>query len=245
MKRNEILHVCGTVIKNESIVPVSANILENTCVAEANLPYANYYGSRPEKAQPNSIFLFTAQCYSLEEVLRFSQSVNKCYVRQLNLAASSLAFASKNAPAIRVKFLHNYDQLNELQHCLAEQGVKFSRKFPVEKEAVVRTQKCFTLQKLGDGVFLDQLEADKGYIQLPRLFDMDEFEEMVARLKNNCDCGLFDSVKTSIIFNSELVDLMRIYSEKINQNLLDCIKKTAEKIIVKKPELKSGKVPAV
>ena len=68
MKTKETIQVCGTVTKTESLAEIKWNILENTCVAEANNPYTNYYGQVPQKPTPNTLFLFTTQFYFLDEI---------------------------------------------------------------------------------------------------------------------------------------------------------------------------------
>ncbi len=57
MKTNNLIKVCGSITKKESMASVTYNILKNTCVAEANFPYSGYYGSVPEQADLNSLFL--------------------------------------------------------------------------------------------------------------------------------------------------------------------------------------------
>ena len=58
MKTNKTVTYCGSITKKESLIPLESHILENTWVAEANFPYANYYGQVPAKPKPNSLFLF-------------------------------------------------------------------------------------------------------------------------------------------------------------------------------------------
>ena len=164
MKTNKLIKVCGSITKIESLIPIKSNILENTSVVEANLPYAHYYGQVPEKPKPNSLFLFTTRFYSLEEVLRFSQNIDLCYSKNINVASAVLEFQNSQYPAIRIKNFPDYEQLRFLQECFIKQGVEFAKKVPQVNEAVVRTNKCFVLEEIEKGIYLDRKEENKGYI---------------------------------------------------------------------------------
>ena len=225
METKEI-HVCGSILKKESIAPIVTNILPNTTVVEADLPYVHYYGNRPELAKPNSLFLFTEPFYSLEEILWFSQRIDKCFMKDVNVAASVLSFPFKQVAAVRVKNFPAYDHLQQLQECFAKQGVRFAKKFQPGKEAIIRTSKSFVLEEAEEGIFWDKVETDKGYVVLSTLIDQEEFEERISAFRYNSNCQLFDAVKASIIFGAELTDVVRIYSENLNLELLRCVKKS-------------------
>ncbi len=198
---------------------------ENTCVAEADKPYANYYGKVPEKnAVPNSFFLFTQRYYSLEEILRFTQKIDSCYLKNVNVASSLLNFSSQQMAAMRIKFFPDYEHLNQLQNCYIRQGVEFKRKFQLEKTALVQIHKCFVLEEVESRIFLDQTEKDKAYIALPTLLNYDEFSDLITNVRNNSNCSLFDAALAGIIIHSKLTDMIRIYAENITIDLLRCIK---------------------
>ncbi len=237
MKANPIIQVCGSIIKKESITSIDSHIIVNTCVAEANLPYSLYYGNRPEKSKPNSIFLFTKRFYSLEEVLRVTQNIDSCLVKNLNVASAVFNFKDGQVPAIRIKNFSEYRHLGELQNCFMKFKVEFEKKFPLANEAYIRINKCFVLEEIANGIFLDKLEDNKGYIALPHLINYDEFQTIIQNIRNNSACGIFDVAKASIIINSGLTDIIRIYSEKMDINLLHCIKEELEKIILQEPRV--------
>lgn len=234
MKTNQFIHVCGSILKKESIIAIDSHIISGTCVAEANLPYFHYYGNQPEKSAPNSVFLFTKHFYALEEVLRVTQNIDSCLVKNLNVASAIFNFKNGQVPAIRIKNFPDYMHLGELQNCFIKFKVEFEKKFRLENEALIRINKCFILEEVESGIYLDRLEENKGYIALPRLINYDEFQLIMQNIRNNSDCGIFDVAKGSIIIHSALTDIVRIYSEKLNNNLLRCIKLELEKTILQK-----------
>jgi len=233
METNRIIHVCGSVIKKESIIPLHINILEDTSVAEANEPYFDYYGNVPKNPIPNSLFLFTVPFYTLEEVLHFAQTSELCFKEKINVASSVLDFGQSQNAAIRVKNFPDYEHLPQLQKCFEKAGVQFARKLPPSREAIVRTHKCFVLEELEKGIYLDMDEVDKGYIESEKLLNEEEFNEMMADIRNNSNCRIFDAAKCGIILESEIKEVVRIYSEKLDINLLRCIQKEMKKILKK------------
>ena len=74
MKTSNLIKVCGSITKKESLIPVNYNILKNTYDAEANNPYFGYYGMVPEQANPNSLFLFTIHLLKFIKE-RFAKSI--------------------------------------------------------------------------------------------------------------------------------------------------------------------------
>jgi hypothetical protein len=231
MEADRIIKVCGSVIKKESIVPLNANIMENTSVAEASEPYFNYYGSTPENPVPNSLFLFTVPCYSLEEVLRFLQKSDACFKEKINVASALLDVGQNQYPAIRIKYFPDYKHLAELQKCFEKAGVQFTRKVPIQGEATVRIHKCFVLKEVEKGIFIDQMEENKGYILADTLLNEDEFRGLMAEIRNNSDCRLFDAAKCGIILDSEVKEVVRVFSEKLDLALLKCIQRQMKKLL--------------
>ncbi len=224
MKTNNIIEVCGSITKKESLVSVNYNILKNTCVAEANLPYPGYYETVPELANPNSLFLFTTHYYSLEEVLRIAQNIDSCYMEDVSIARASLVFLHHKYSAIRVKYLTDYENIHLLQSCFLKEGVEFVKKVLISDTAVVRVNKCFVLEEIGDGIYIDKKEDRKGYIIIPKQIADRKFLDILMDIKNNADCKLFDAEMGAVIINSQVKEMVRIYSENLNVELLKCIK---------------------
>jgi hypothetical protein len=233
MKTQILIQVCGAIIKEESIVPIKANIMEHTFVAEANMPYANYYGVAPFNMPtiPNSLFLFTDHYYTLEEALRFAQLIDLCGMQNLNIAVSVLEFSGGNYPAIRIKNFPDYKMIHKLQECFAEQGVKFAKKVHIGNSAVIRTNKCFNLEKLDENVYLDHLQEKTGYVALSKLIKHEKYLEAIADIRNNTNCAMFDPARGALLLDSKITDIIRIYSGHLDIDMLKCIQNRFERLI--------------
>lgn len=219
------IHLQGSIRKQEFLVPVKTNILDNTIVSEAINPYADYYGQLPQKAEPNSIFFHINKFYFLEEVLSYVQSSEKCLHDTLNIASAHIEINHKQFPAIRIKRFPDYSQIEKLQKCMAKQGVEFSDKFQFNGEVSMRINKIFHLEDLGDGFFMDLEENHKGYFTHHLRLTSEEYEEKITAIKNNRICRLFDAVRGDLLIDGKVVELVRIFAEGLDLKLLECIKK--------------------
>jgi len=235
MKTKENIDVCGAIIKVESLVTLTTNIADHTVVAEANKPYSNYYGTAPFNmpVKPNSLFLFTVPYYSLEEVLRFAQLIDLCCTQNLNIAVSVLDLGSEHYPAIRIKNFPDYAMLSKLQECFREQGVQFAEKVHVRNSAVIRTNKCFSFDAIAENIYLDHEQKKTGYVALSKLMNYENFKAVLANIRNNTDCPLFDAARGAIIREGKVIDIVRIFSENIGIELLECIQKKFEENLLK------------
>lgn len=234
MKTKHLIQVCGSIIKEESIVPITANIVKNTFVAEANMPYSNYFGVAPFNMQtkPNSLFLFTVPYYSLQEALRFARLIDLSCMKSLNIAVSVLNFTNENYPAIRIKNFPDYAMIHKIQECFMEQGVEFARKVQIGDRAIIRTNKCFSLERVGKNIYIDHLQERTAYIALSKLINHKFYSQMIASIRNNSDCPMFDSARGAIILDSEITDIIRVYSGHLDVEMLKCIQEKFEKGIL-------------
>jgi len=231
MKTKKLIQICGSIIKEESIATITANIVKNTYVAEADKPYSNYYGVAPFNmpTKPNSLFLFTVPYYSLQEVLRFAKLIDLSCMEKLNIAVSVLDFGTDHYPAIRIKNFPDYQRIRKLQECFIEQGVEFAKKVHIGKSAVIRTNKCFSLEKLDNNIYLDHLQEKTAYIALSKLITKDYYLQVLADIRNNTSCPMFDAARGAIILDSQITDIIRIYSGNMDMEMLKCIQDKFEK----------------
>lgn len=224
MKSKDILKICGSITKTESLVRIKDNVLNNTFVAEANLPYSNYYGRIPGKKKPNSLFFFTEKYYSLEESLRFTQSIEICAKNDINVASAIMQFRNICHPAIRIRNFPDYKNLEQLQQCYIDQGVKFARKINLEPETLVTVSKCFEIKKIDDDIFLDLDEKNEGYIVISKYLDYNQFKQLIEAVRNNGNCRTFDAAMGGLIIEGKAINIIRIYSGKMDIDLLKCVK---------------------
>jgi hypothetical protein len=224
MKPGKTLKVCGSITKKESLAKFTGSVLDHTTVAEADHPYSGYYGRIPDKPKPNSLFLFTERYFTLEEALRLTQNIDICAKNKVNVASAIFLLKNHRVPAIRIRNFPDYQHVGMLQQCYINQGVRFSRKVDLENEAVVTVNKCFLLKSTDDGLYSDKNEKNEGYIKVPKRLELLKFEELFQNVRNNSNCLLFDAAMGGFIIDGFVEDIIRIYSDHLNTDLLKCIK---------------------
>lgn len=225
------IHLNGVISKKEKLVSLPVSNLPNVSVAEASSPYANYYGQVPRRAKPNSLFLFTSEFYFLSEIISYAQKVEKCLLDRINIASAVLHFRNKQFSAIRLKNFPDYKQLANVQDCMNKQGIVFLNKINIEGEVLAKISKLFKLEEVDTGFYMDLVEDHKGYFTHQSRIDSDNFNQLMRQIKNNGNCKLFDAVQGELLLNGSIVEIVRIYSEGLDLELLKCIKKEFEKII--------------
>lgn len=229
MEIKNLICLSGSITKKESLIWLKSNILENTNVAEANLPYAGYYGWTPEKPKPNSLFLLTEKYHTLEEALRMAQNIDICTKNLVNAASAILQFKNQTFSAIRIRNFPGYNHLKILQQCFQKLGVNFLKKTIFETEALVTVNKCFLLEQINKGIFIDKSNKNEGYIEIPVYLTQNDFEQLIINVKNNGECKFFDAAKGGFIQDTRVIEVIRIYAKYINADLLRCIQQEAMK----------------
>ncbi len=229
MKTGKKLKICGSITKYESLALLKNEILPGTVVCEADQPYSNYYGRVPDKPEPNSLFLFTERFYTLEEALRFTQNIDICAKNRVNTASAMLETAGHLLPAIRIRNFPDYQHIAMLQECFMKLGMQFARKVHPGTKALVTVNKCFCLSYGGDGIYLDRQEPREGYITIPMRPGHENFIELITKVWNNSNCKLFDAARGGLIIDGHVHEMIRIYSEHLNMELLQCIKKELDR----------------
>ena len=200
-------------------------------VAEADQPYCGYYGQVPEKSQPNSLFLFTERYYDLVEALCITQNIDICTKHDVDVGSAVFLFQNQRVPAIRIRNFPDYNHIKMLQSCYIGQGVKFSAKVHLEREAIVTVNKCFFLEAAEEGIFFDKKEKNEGYITISKYPGWPDFEILIENTRNNSNCMLFDAAMGSFIIEGHVENIIRIYSGHLDLKLLKCIKNEIQKWI--------------
>lgn len=227
----KLIKTNGSILKKEILTELKNNVLHNTIVLEATHPYANYYGHLPHSVRPNSLFLLTQKFFFLEEILGYSMGVESCVKNKVDFASAILEGKNKQYPAIRIKNFPDYKQLTTLQQCLQKQGVQFESRVEMPVETSSRINKIFWIKEIKQGIYIDKKEEHKGYVRINKKLLPEQFKTLITRIRNNGTCKLFDAVQGEFILDGDVVEIVRVYSEAIDLDLLHCVKEQLTKLI--------------
>ncbi|MBW6497648.1 MAG: hypothetical protein K0B09_04615, partial [Bacteroidales bacterium] len=123
-----------------------------------------------------------------------------------------------------------------LQELYQNEGVKFKKHFSNLKEEMVliRLQKFFYLEPVGEGMYLDQAQPKVAYFEIPDYLAWDDFKGITTKAKYETDLLFFDAATAYFYQNKKIVNLVRIYKEDISITKLRPIKERFLKLIDEK-----------
>lgn len=235
MKTDQVIEISGSITKEETLIPVNAKILEHSCVAEVQEPYENYYGKIPYSSKPNDLHLFTRKYYKLSEVLKITCDMKEFfgYTKALHVGTSILDFKDHYQYSIRISDFPDYNHIHWLQTCYNSKGYGFCKNVHLPINVLSTTSKLFTLYVMGEGIYLDKKDPHKGYIEITRQVSKNEFKDILINIRNNTKCDLFDAAAGSFNIESNTKNIIRVYTENLNMDLLKCIQQQFLKALIR------------
>jgi hypothetical protein len=82
---------------------------------------------------------------------------------------------------------------------------------------------------VAENIYIDHLQEKTAYIALSKLIDQDYYSQAIADIKNNTTSPMFDAARGAIILDSEITDIVRIYSGHLDVEMLKVIQNRFEK----------------
>ena len=219
----------GSLLKEETLEIIKDKILPNTVVLEAVNPfpgYYEYYENLQKDIKPYYIYLVTDKKYNLEEFTRATQKIMKSFDAKFHAAIGSITIYNDVYDVIRIRRLNTYDQVRELQEAYSAEGINFEMHKNIQhnSKAMIQLTKFFAVDVLEDGFFTDHIEPNHGYFTIPQKLSWSQFEELTKQVKYNMDMIHFDASLGFIYDHFKAIDMIRIYSEKLDLDLMKKIK---------------------
>jgi hypothetical protein len=226
-----MLETFGSIIKEEEIVTIEKGIVNNTFVLENLGAFPGYYGTDfvLQQDQPNTIFLVTVREYSAEDVFRMTHEIKKETGIMFDGSTALVTISNKNYYAIRVKLYGSFDGIADLQKYYIDRGVVFAKIKKIKGLAVINIKKIFRIEQVSDIIFKDK-SNDLYYLKIDRLIDWDDFRKITAQVRHNVSLPAFDAA-LAVIYASDVLDLVRIYSKTITVNELTMLQQKYQEII--------------
>lgn len=233
MSSSECIHeFTGSIVKEETIRTLAKKGLDKTLIYEVEDSYPGYYGLEDEGMRPNFIYLPTKKHYSYADVKRIEARVKKYCKDTFDISSGRIDIFNEVRPAIRLKYLENYDHLKDIQMFLKEEGVKFLKKEKkIHKKVLLKTDKVFLVKGVENGIYLDQEEREIGYLTLPKHLKWKEFETVTFQVKNNWNGKGFDAALAHFNRHEGLIYLVRVYSKENSYEFLRTIQEVYQRFV--------------
>ncbi len=215
----------GRLIKEESLKLLTDKVLPNTYVLEANDPfpgYFKYHHEVPAEGRPHYLYYVLESPLKLEKFTRITQDIKSRSKHPFSAALGSVEINNKIEPAIRVRRLGNYNQIEPLQAAYAQEQIEFKKK-PLQNiagNAMIHLDKFYSFSEEADGKYLDAHEKDIGYFEMPKHLNWKTFFDLTQKVRNNVRILDFDASKGLFYKDYKTVDLVRIYSHNMDMEKL-------------------------
>lgn len=229
MSKDNYVVKYGSLLKEETLEIIENKILPNTLVLEATNPFPGfyeYYENIPKDVTPHYIYLVTDKRYTLEEFTRITQKIMEYFEVKFHAAIGNITIYNDVHHVIRIRHLTNYDQIKELQHCYQAEGIKFKAQCNLARQnkAMIYLKKFFALDKLEDNFYVDHAEPNHGYFAIPQKLDWNQFAELTTHVKYNLEMIHFDVSLGCLYHDFKVMDMIRVYSENMNLDLMKRIR---------------------
>ncbi|MCB0824062.1 MAG: hypothetical protein KDC09_15300 [Bacteroidales bacterium] len=229
MEQLKTIETFGTIMKKEILASLEEEFCAGALVLESKFPFPGYYHDTiPDKKvlNPGSIFLVTKIQHQEEDIMRTNHEVKKIFKKKFDATVGQVVVFNETRPCIRVKFLDDYNFVPELVELYKQSGIQFLKFRKVKPYYnLIKIRKYFVLETTEPGIYCDANEKQMCYLQIPGNFTWNQFEKTTLDLKRNLDNDQFDAAMGTIYRQNCLVDMVRIYTEKINMDELRMLQK--------------------
>ncbi len=227
-----IFETFGSIIKEEQVKTVERGILPNTFVLENLGSFPGYYGANlPSTEKPDSIFLVMPNKQPTEMILRVTHDIKKKTGINFEGSPASLEIYNNMYQAIRLRYLTGFEHIAEIQEHYRDAGITFLKQKRIEENAVIQIKKVFKVELLTDKIFKDE-ERDIYYLKINEQLTWSHFKKVTLQVRNNLRISAFDAA-LSVIYGTEVHDIVRIYSSALSLKELEELHNKYEEIIAK------------
>ena len=227
METTSLLERYAELTKAEPISTLDSDLtLPDTVVLEAVSPFYGYYNDAPLAEKQPYVYLVLDACHSLHTITRAVVNIRPRITHGLTADMGSLRLGNQTLPVIRIRDIKKYCRIAHIQKLLLDEGIGLKKSIgPVKNEmALISLQKFLLLEPAGDGLYLDKVDANKGYFTIPKYLDWPSFEQLTKEAKFETSILYFDAAQAVIFEYKTLTNLVRIYREMLAVEKLSAIR---------------------
>lgn len=234
MELNHIIERFGGVTKEEPLTTLDNDLVKSsTQVMESRTPFFGYYNDRPQVDMSAYIYLVLDGHHPFETILRATHNVLKKVNYPFDATPGSTSMQNRTCQVIRVKQLKKYCRISHIQELYTKEGIKFKKHFSNinEEMVLIRLQKFHYLKALGNEIYMDMVQPNVGYFEIPEYIPWNEFKALTVKAKYETDLLFFDAATAYFYQDRQIVNLIRIYKEDIDLGKILPIKERYLKLI--------------
>lgn len=212
----------GSLEKIETFSTLSQNIIPGSLVFESLSPFMGYYNDLVKDNNTLYIYIIINRTYAVFDVVRAFQKVNNELDLKIDAAKAFVKFNDRSYNAIRVRHLENYERIYEIQEALVRNGISLLMTTDNQKNvsAHVHLKKIFCMSNISDSLYLDACEENHAYLEIDKTLTFDQFSTITQKVRNNWLDSKFDAALGYFMRKEEVVEFIRIYSDKLDEESL-------------------------
>jgi hypothetical protein len=228
--------VIGYINKEEEVSGLSHSILKNTFVIDISHPFPGYSREKISTlTTPRGVLFLTNNKYDWDKILRTTRKINSFLDYDINGSYASINLWNGDYHALRIKGIPSYEEIPIIQHAFQEEGYVFMKKRSMKGDmtAQIKVKKFFSLQEVGEGIYMDGDSNDMSYIKINQLLNWELFRKITMKIKNNISNRNYDVVNGAFYKDHSVVEMIRIYKPDMSKKLLEEIRDNYNKEIAK------------
>lgn len=220
-----IIETSGYIVKEVNLKSLSERVIPKTCVLMALGLYPGYYGEDLSFPFPESIFILLHEHYSKEKIARATKEIKKYIDHAFEAFPGDISLYNNRCRFIRIKGLNDYAQIENMQKCYLDTGLKLKKKMmDIQDKGIVKVEKEFLINEFEQGTYRDSLTFEKHYVEIPAKLNWKLFQKITQNIKNNWDGHSFDAAIGTLFRFAGLQDIVRIYGKEITQEEIQQLK---------------------
>lgn len=151
-------------------------------------------------------------------VLRHAIAIKEKHKLNLHIFPGQMTYQNKIHPCIRINTPETA-QIEPVIKELIKVGIKFVNDTKVKPYlSRIQYKRYIEFVTLDSGIYQDSTNLYRFFIKMPGDIEFDRFQEIIKRIKNNCDFHLFDAFLTYLFYGDSILDFAGVYSTHCDQN---------------------------
>ncbi len=226
MSNRKTIETVGYITKEEKLKNLSNNSLSNIFALETVEAFPGYHGKNMpgDKKNPEFVFFVTKQKYQTEYISRIKKNLSEEFKTDINITKAYINAFNKSLPAIRLRGCKDLENLSKLIQSIKEEGVKFAKKNKLNNEVLIKIQRSFTFEEIGDGIYKDIDKENTYYLSVPYNLKWLQFKDITSNIKNNTENNNFDAAQGYFYRKTGIEDIIRIFDKETNKEDLSKLK---------------------
>jgi len=224
----------GWVTKEEPLSLLNdPNLDLNIMILESTAPFFGYYADQPREDKPEHLYWVLDQYYTQEQLFRVAKHIkSKCYPN-LDATPGNIFVAQENYHVIRMHNLKRYSQIHAVQELFENSNIKLkklNRKIQ-NQMGMIYLCKFMELIPLIDGLYKGGENDHRGFFEIPEYLNWEEFRSVTLEVKFDTSLLFFDAARAAFMEKGEIIELVRIFREKLTIDQLREIRDRYLKVI--------------